>query len=364
MRSTLYLLAAALCLVACTAKGPTQEELGTRHGDPGEKILVAYVFRMHELPDATYLTHINYAFGHVNDTFNGVRLDQPEELHRLVGIKRTWPHVKIMLSIGGWGSGNFSEMCADDQLRAAFAKDCKRVIDEFKLDGIDIDWEYPGEDVAKISASDQDIDNYTLLMRDIRAAIGPDKLLTQATAGSGKFYDFKALDPYLDWTSVMSYDLGNAPYHNSPLYPSDLLEPESMSVSQCVQAHLDYGVPPEKLVLGMPFYGHGKEGFPWGVDVTKAHLLPGYTYHWDSTSQVPYLTEDATGDFAFGFDDEKSLRIKALYALDLGLKGAMYWAYNGDNVTGDLRRTVYQTLNGTLPTPGMRPRVPKTNSAQ
>lgn len=364
MRSTLYLLAAALCLVACTAKGPTQEELGTRHGDPGEKILVAYVFRMHELPDATYLTHINYAFGHVNDTFNGVRLDQPEELHRLVGIKRTWPHVKIMLSIGGWGSGNFSEMCADDQLRAAFAKDCKRVIDEFKLDGIDIDWEYPGEDVAEISASDQDIDNYTLLMRDIRAAIGPDKLLTQATAGSGKFYDFKALDPYLDWTSVMSYDLGNAPYHNSPLYPSDLLEPESMSVSQCVQAHLDYGVPPEKLVLGMPFYGHGKEGFPWGVDVTKAHLLPGYTYHWDSTSQVPYLTEDATGDFAFGFDDEKSLRIKALYALDLGLKGAMYWAYNGDNVTGDLRRTVYQTLNGTLPTPGMRPRVPKTNSAQ
>jgi len=357
LRFTL-LCAAIFCLAACTGKGPTQEELGTRHGDPAEKVLIAYVFRMHELPDATYLTHINYAFGHVNDSFNGVRLDQPEELHRLVSIKRKYPHVKILLSIGGWGSGNFSEMCAEDGLRRAFAKDCRRVVDEFKLDGIDIDWEYPGEDVAEISASDNDIANYTLLMRDIRAAIGPDKLLTHATAGSGKYYDFEALDAYIDWTNVMSYDLGNAPYHNAPLYPSDILEPGSMSVSQCVEAHLQNGVPPEKLVLGMPFYGRGKEGFPRGVDVTKAHIVPDYTYHWDSISQVPYLTEDATGDFAFGFDDEKSLRIKALYALDSGLKGAMYWAYNGDNAAGDLRRTVYQTLNGTLPTPGMKPRRP------
>ncbi|MBR5018671.1 MAG: glycoside hydrolase family 18 protein [Bacteroidales bacterium] len=355
MRKSLFLLAVACCLAACTSKSPSQEELGTKHGDPAEKILLAYVFRMNELPDATYLTHINYAFGHVNDSFNGVRLDQPDELHRLVSIKRQYPHVKILLSIGGWGSGNFSEMCAEESLRTAFAKDCRRVVDEFKLDGIDIDWEYPGEDVAEISASPDDIDNYTLLMRDIRQAIGPDKLLTHATAGSGKFYDFPALDAYIDWTNVMSYDLGNAPYHNAPLYPSDLLEPGSMSVSQCVEAHLEKGIPPEKLVLGLPFYGRGKEGFPRWVDVTKAHLLPGYTYHWDSVSQVAYLTEDATGDFAFGYDEEKSLRIKALYALDKGLKGAMYWAYNGDNAAGDLRRTVYQTLNGTLATPGLRP---------
>ena len=68
-----------LALIACTPEGPSQEALGTRHGDPAEKILLAYVFRMNELPDATYLTHINYAFGHVNDSFNGVRLDQPDE---------------------------------------------------------------------------------------------------------------------------------------------------------------------------------------------------------------------------------------------------------------------------------------------
>lgn len=358
MKTRFLLLAAMLGLFSCQGKGPKPdaEAAGTKHGDPGEKILIAYVFRMNTLPDATYLTHINYAFGHVNDTFDGVRLDAPEELHRLVGIKADYPHVRILLSIGGWGSGNFSEMSGDPDSRASFAKDCRRIVDEFRLDGIDIDWEYPGEDVAQISCSPDDIGNYTLLMRDIRAAIGPDKLLTHATAGSGKFYDFKALDAYIDWTNVMSYDLGWAPYHNSPLYPSELLDPESMSVSQCVQAHLDAGVPPEKLVLGLPFGGHGAEGFPRGVDLTKAHLLPGYTYHWDAVGQVPYLTDDATGAFAFGYEDEKSLRIKALFAVENGFKGAMYWSYNGDNEAGDLRRTVYQAMNGTLPPPGLRPR--------
>lgn len=346
------LTAILLGLIACTPK--ITEAPGTRHGDPAEKILVAYVFRMEETPDASYLTHINYAFGHVNDSFDGVRLDKPEDLHRLVGIKKKYPHVKILLSIGGWGSGRFSEMSADATLRKAFAKDCRRVVDQFKLDGIDIDWEYPGEDSAGISASPEDVDNYTLLMRDIRAAIGEDKLLTQATAGSGKFYDFKALDAYLDWTNVMSYDLGRAPYHNAPLYGSELLAPGSLSVADCIQAHLDAGVPAEKLTLGMPFYGRGAEGFPRGVDLTKAHLLEGYTYHWHGESQVPYLTDDSTGEVAFGFDDEKSLRLKAQYALDKGLRGAMYWAYGGDNAAGDLRRTVYQTLNGSLPTPGLK----------
>lgn len=357
MKKVLPLLVTlVLGLTACSRTAPKPEAPGTKHGDPAEKILIAYVFRMDETPDASYLTHINYAFGHVNDSFDGVRLDTPENLHRLAGIKKEFPHVKILLSIGGWGSGNFSEMSGDPANRASFAKDCRRVLDEFGIDGIDIDWEYPADDVAEISAAPEDRANYTLLMRDIREAIGPDRLLTHATSGSGKYYDFKDLDPYIDWTNVMSYDLGWAPYHNSPLYPSDLLEPESMSVSQCVQAHLDYGVPPEKLVLGLPFFGHGVEGFPRAVDLTKAHLLPGYTYHWDSVAQVPYLTDDATGAFAFGYEDEKSLRIKALFALEKGLKGAMYWSYNGDNEAGDLRRTVYQTLNGTLPEPGMKPR--------
>ncbi len=343
MRHLLPLLLTIPLLFACGGSQSGTPE--TRHGDPDEKVVIAYVYRLRELPDAKYLTHINFAFGHVNETFDGVRLDRPDDLRTIVGLKETFPHLKVLLSIGGWGSGRFSEMADNDAYRASFAQDCARVVREFGLDGIDIDWEYPGSDMAEISASPRDVANYNLLMRDIRAAIGPDKLLTQATASTAEYYDFPGLEPYIDWTNIMAYDLGWAPYHNAPLYPSELVDPESISVDECVKAHLACGVKPEKLVLGVPFYGHGVQGFPRRVDLTQADKLEGYEYHWHEVSQVPYLTDAVTGEFAFGYDNVESLRIKCEYALKQGLKGAMFWEYSGDNAAGDLRRTLYQTLN-------------------
>lgn len=317
----------------------------TKHGEPDEKILVAYVYNPQELPDPTWLTHINYAFAHVNDSFDGLRIENPEKLKEITRLKKRYPHLKVLLSVGGWGSGNFSEMAADSLNRLSFASECQRAVEKFNLDGIDIDWEYPTSDMAGISASPDDTNNYTKMMRDIRLAIGPDKLLTQATVATAKYIDFKAIDKYIDFTNVMTYDLGWPPYHNSPLYTSELRDPELISVAEGIQAHLDAGISPDKLVLGMPFYGRGTEDFPHGVDITKAHLLEGYTYHWDPIAMVPYLTDDKTGEFAFGFDNEKSLYIKAKFALTKGLKGAMYWSYGGDNRSGDLRETVYKALN-------------------
>ena len=351
---SIFFAAALLAVVSCSSSAVKEMPL-TKHGSPDEKVLVAYVFRMNSLPDPTYLTHINYAFGHVNETFDGVLIKKPEDLHQLASLKKDYPYLKVLISIGGWGSGRFSEMAGDSGRRESFAKDCRRVLDEFNLDGIDIDWEYPTVDAAGISASAEDTDNYTLLMRDIRAAIGPDKLLTQATVASAKYMDFKALDQYLDFTNIMSYDLGWAPYHNATLHRSALTKPDGLSVEEAVLAHLAAGVPASKLTLGMPFYGRSEDGFPRGVDITKAHLLPGYTPHWDSVGQVPYLTNDETGAMAFGYDNEKSLALKAQYAVEMGLLGGMYWAYNGDNPAGDLRRTVYQVLNGIDPELGLAP---------
>ncbi len=67
-----------------------------------------------------------------------------------------------------------------DEYRRAFATDCDRVVKEFALDGIDIDWEYPTSSMANISSSPDDTENFTLLMQDIRAAIGNEKELTLA----------------------------------------------------------------------------------------------------------------------------------------------------------------------------------------
>jgi len=340
MKKTHILLSILLILGACT--GAKQSKENTTESVAG-KVVIAYVTSWsNEMPDPTYLTHINYAFGHVNESFNGVRIDNEERLRQIVALKKNAPHLKILLSIGGWGSGRFSEMADNSIYRESFAEDCQRVVKKFDLDGIDIDWEYPTADYAEISASPGDTENYTLLMRDIRKAIGDTKLLTQATVATAEYIDFKAIDPYMSFTNVMSYDMGNPPYLNSGLYRSENVD--KVCTDEAMRAHIDAGVPRHKLVMGLPFYGRGIEGFPRPKDLTKVHLTEDYIAKWDDVAKVPYLT-DAEGNLIYGYENLESLAIKCEYILEHGLLGAMYWSYSGDNEDGDLRRTVYETLN-------------------
>ena len=99
-----------------------------------ERVIVAYVTSWSRvMPDPKTMTHINYAFGHVTNTFDGVRIDNEERLKSIVALKKDNPQLKVMLSVGGWGSGRFSEMAADDRRRMAFAEDCRRVVENFGM---------------------------------------------------------------------------------------------------------------------------------------------------------------------------------------------------------------------------------------
>ena len=189
-----------------------------------------------------------------------MRIDNENRLRDIVALKQVKPELKVLLSIGGWGSGRFSEMAADDNNREAFAKDCRRVLDEFQLDGIDIDWEYPTSSAAKISSSPDDTKNFTLMMKAIRKAIGKKKLLTLATVANANYIDFKKINSYIDLVNVMAYDMASAPKHHSALYRSD--NSGRITSHESVNAHLVAGVPLSKLVLGMPFYGRGGNKYP------------------------------------------------------------------------------------------------------
>jgi len=308
-----------------------------------EKIVLAYVTSWSRIiPDPNYITHINYAFGHVTDSFDGVRIDNQERLKTIVDLKKQKPSLKIFLSIGGWGSGRFSEMAADENNRRSFARDCKRVVDEFGLDGIDIDWEYPTTDMAGISASPADKENFTLMMRDIREEIGNDKLLTLATSANGKYIDFKGIKPYIDFVNIMSYDMGNPPHHHSGLYRSE--HTGGISVDEAIKAHVEAGMPLSKLVMGIPFYGRGNEKVQNFTNYKQIIELTGFDRKWDDTAKAPYLT-DGTGEYVCGYDDLRSIAIKCEYILDKGMLGAMYWDYDGDDNEGSLRKAVYNGLN-------------------
>lgn len=343
MKKIKMMMAAALGVLVSCGSVKSGEEVVAASRD--SKVVVAYVTSWSEvMPDPQYMTHINYAFGHVNESFNGVKIDNEERLRQIVDLRKQKPELKVLLSIGGWGSGRFSEMAANDEYRCAFAADCDRVVKEFALDGIDIDWEYPTSSMANISSSPDDTENFTLLMQDIRAAIGNEKELTLATVASARYIDFKAILPSVDFVNIMAYDMASAPKYHSALYPSG--HSGDITSDGAVTAHLKAGVPPSKLVMGMPFYGRGGDGYPSFQDYNKVgNTDTQYTEKWDEVAQVPYLA-DKNDTLVFGFENPRSLAIKCQYILDKDLLGGMYWDYSGDNEQGDLRRTVAENLLG------------------
>ena len=305
-----------------------------------ERVVVAYVTSWtDEIPDPFVMSHINYAFGHVNGTFDGVRVDNPERLASIVALKEQNPKLNVMLSVGGWGSGRFSEMAADDQRRMSFANDCLRVVEEFGLDGIDIDWEYPTSSMAGISSSPDDRENFNLLMRDLRAALGNDRLLTLASSAYAEYIDFHSCMQYLSFVNVMTYDMANAPYHHSPLYDSENTKGTSEGA---VKAHIEAGVPAAQLVLGVPFYGRGGTVMR-NRDYRDIKSEGEFVEMWDEKAQVPYLA-DKDGNLVLGYDNPRSLTLKCKFIKENGLLGGMYWDYAGDTDEGDLQKVLAKEL--------------------
>jgi chitinase len=208
----------------------------TPSNPPAGTVIVGYaVYWENTLPDPALLTHLNYAFALINNDYETLNIQKESRLKLMVALKKQNPDLKVLLSIGGWGAGNFSEMAADEKHRKTFARNCLNAVAKYSLDGIDIDWEYPTSSSAGISSSPEDTKNFTLLMKDLRETLGNDRLLTMASASNAKYVDFKEAVPYLNFVNVMTYDMGHPPKHNSALYRSSM---SSESCDESVAKHL------------------------------------------------------------------------------------------------------------------------------
>ncbi len=331
-----------LLLILFTSCKSGQNSVAQTQGTEQHRVVVAYVTSWtHDLPDPTVMTHINYAFGRVTPTHDGVSVDNPDRLRAIVELKRRNPNLKVLLSVGGWGAGGFSEMASNQDIRERFCASCAQTAKDFGLDGIDIDWEYPGSKAAGIAASPQDRENFTLLMKGLRKSLGSDLLVTLATAAMGNHYDFPAFMDDVDFVNMMTYDMGGAPRHHAPLYSSERFQ--GMSCQKAMQTHLDQGVPAGKLVLGLPFYGRGSKEVGDFVNFSGIKQLEGYTEQWDKQAQVPYLT-NREGKVVLGYDNARSLKGKGKFARKHHLRGLMYWDYNGDDSQGTLRNVVWESM--------------------
>ena len=333
--SVLGAVALLLCAVACGNK------TADKHNEP-EYECIAYVWKADgQLPPADKVTAINYLAAFPNDTHDGISIHNEPRLLQILDLKKINPDLKVLLSLGGAGQeAGWGEMTGCDSLRAAFAADCKRVVDKYGLDGLDFDWEFPHGDQQ---------DNYVKLFKDVREVLGPDKRVTAAVGFFGNGFDLRDAIKYLDYINLMSYDMGwQAPYHHTSLRRSELSGVCTLeeAIDSCLNKGLDY----KDIVVGLAFYGRGdgtnfKDWTDYRDIVNRDLAAEGMDERWDSVACVPYIV-DSLGTLIVGYENPRSLKIKCDYIKEKGLKGGMYWRTELDTDSFDLTNAVARELLG------------------
>lgn len=306
-------------------------------------------------------------------------------------LKQIHPNLKILISLGGASAANtaaFSTIAANASLRSQFAASC---IDMFisgnvaagvsvpdLFDGIDVDWEFP-------AAADKQA--FTALLREFRKQLdvlgrenGRRYLLTIAAPAGAENYsniELHKIGEVLDFLNVETYD-----YHGSwesatnfqaPLFDSKQ-DPDRSSnfyIEYTIEAYLDAGVPAQKIILGVPFYGYGRTQVadedhgryqaagalapsPSGDSLATAGVatfstishLTGFTRFFDPQTLAPWLYSSESGTF-WTYDDPISVAFKMLYVgrrVPGGLGGAFFWAFKDDDANGTLAKTMASEL--------------------
>lgn len=353
MKRTPLLLPALLLAACATAPVPTAA--------PARELKVigyAGARTNFEAIDAAKLTHINYAFAKVrgDDVVYFENDEAPSHLARLRGLKAVNPKLKIILSIGGWGAEWFSDAALTDASRCRFATSAVELLTANDLDGLDIDWEYPGQRGGGNRHRPEDKQNFTLLLKALRDELdvvgaGRGRRYTLSIASSGGRYfehtEMDRLHAYVDWINVMTYDFAGS-WQKETAHHAQLYALRGNSAEAYVRQHLAAGIPAEKIVVGVPFYakewkwvnrksetGLG-EPYDWfNGEVSYARIrrdylaAPGFTRGWDAAARAPYLWNPEIGTF-LSYEDEQSIAEKARFVRELGLGGLMYWEHSQD----------------------------------
>lgn len=299
--------------------------------------------------DFSQIDVLNYSFGVIKN--NKLSIDHLRYFSEALDLKNQG--LKIVLSIGGWGADGFSDAALNPTSRKEFIDSIISVVNEYRLDGIDLDWEYPGIAAAKIVARAEDTVNFTLLLTELRKAL-PEKILTIAVgAGQGiaNKMEIAKIAKLIDFLHIMTYDLGGfrklAFTHNSNLYPS--VNNPHASATLAVEIYEKDGFPRNRMVIGAAFYGKaGKlneafvlEKSTFAYHIIKKDYFNKMTYYFDDVAKAAILYND---DWFISYEDPQALKAKIEYINALDLAGIMFWQLASDN-TGELLAVIANNLN-------------------
>ncbi|OBZ91688.1 Endochitinase B [Choanephora cucurbitarum] len=284
-------------------------------------------------------------------------------------LKQRYRHLKVSISIGGWTwSKNFGGVVCDSEKRQRFVESSVKLVSDFGLDGIDIDWEYPKNDKEAL--------HYVHLLYDIRIALDkyqeecgqlsqPRLLLTVAVpCGPENYRKLRLADmePYVDLFYLMAYDYAGSwdekTGHQAAMFGG------ALNTEQAVNDYLKF-VPSRKLVVGLPMYGRGfsdtdgpdspYNGVPKGTweegqfdyrDLPK----PGATEYYDHQKIASWSYDSNTREF-ISYDNPQAIAAKCNYVQQRQLGGCMFWELSGDqhhHNPRNLVNTVYRSFDGQI----------------
>jgi chitinase len=289
--------------------------------------------------------------------------------HQLQELKKLYPNLKIIVSIGGSQTPASAFRSASlSQNRQAFVKSCVSMYIQGYFggslhqpgifDGFDLDWEFP--------ASTADKQNLTALLAEFRRQLDAVKPgLTLSIAGPNgrwayQYIDIPQVQKYLTFINVMTYDYDGPWKDNTglvaPLYRS-LKDPEpNNNASATVEGYLESGLPPGKLIFGVPFYGYEwtnvanldnglfEPGDPKGQGSAYnaiVNVQSKFRLYRDSVSQSPYLFD---GYNYWTYEDATSIKFKMAYVRKENLGGVMIWNLSQDLSNATLLNAVASGL--------------------
>ncbi|MEU6785538.1 glycosyl hydrolase family 18 protein [Nonomuraea angiospora] len=343
---------------------------------------------------AAKLTHINYAFGNVQngqctigdsyadyDRFYqaGESVDGVADtwdagalrgsFNQLRKLKKKYPNLKVLFSFGGWTwSGGFTQAA---QNPTAFANSCYNLVEDPRwadvFDGIDIDWEYPN--ACGLTCDSSGSAAFRNVMSALRSRFGSGNLVTAAITADGTnggkidAADYAGAAQYVDWYNVMTYDYFGAFAPQGPTAPHSPLTSYSgiptpgFYSDAAIQKLKGKGVPASKLLLGIGFYGRGWAGVtqaaPGG---TASGPAPG-TYEQGiedykvlktrcpSTGTVAGTAYAYCGGQWWSYDTPSTIGGKMSYSKSQGLGGAFFWELSGDTTNAELLTAMKSGLN-------------------
>ncbi|WP_386795657.1 glycoside hydrolase family 18 protein [Luteimonas composti] len=370
-RLALCLAALAMASTAAMAAQP-----------PRAPRVIAYVLdRGAPLPqvDVDRLDTVIYSFAVVDDAHRVhlPRAGMGERLSQLARQRDDAGRPQVLLAIGGWGAGNFSEAAASAHARRTFAQTAVELVRRHDLDGLDIDWEYPAVGEAGISHSPADRGNFPLLLQALREEL--DTLATEtdrhyrltiaaADGDAAQGLDLPRIVPLVDAIHLMTYDFFGSPRkptgHHAGLFRSaGATSAQDRDTARAIDEFLAAGVPPAKLVPGAAFYGkkfrattadnaglhqpfESEIGFLTWRELRDGPLTDdAFERHRDPQAQAPWLWNPATREF-ISYEDPESIRAKAAFARERGLGGLMFWELGGDDADGSLLDAIHEGLHG------------------